>query len=183
MLPGTPHHSDEYLLVADSCRVMLLPALIEVSQAPPRSRAFLQVPRRWFFPHIPWTPSRLQKSLSIVRYTRTVLHHAPWQVFFLGGASYFSTALYGVDVPRKRELCDDDPFRATIERSVETGCFYYIQRGTAFNFSCLLSFFVGRPAIGANLKLFERVRHDEVSAWYDPLVPLRKALEHDSSHL
>ena len=94
-----------------------------------------------------------------------------------------STALYGVEVPRKRELCDDDPFRATIERSVETGCFYYIQRGTAFNFHCLLSFFVGRPAIGANLKLFERVRHDEVSAWYDPLVPLRKALEHDSSHL
>ena len=64
---------------------------------------------------------------------------------------------------------DDDPFRAvlpSIERvGSSTGCFYYIQRGTTFNFPCMVSSFVGRPGIGTNLELFdrllERVWHDE----------------------
>jgi hypothetical protein len=134
MAPRAPRTSIR--LLADSCRVMLLPALREVSQAPPESRAFLHVPRRWFLPHRPWTPSRSQKSLS----DRLLHTNGPvprtLAGLLLGGASYFSTALYGVDVPREREYRDDGPFRtcnATIERCFETRCFYYIQRGTTFN--------------------------------------------------
>ena len=64
LAPRSPRTSIRSL--ADSRRVMLPPALIKAPQAPFGSRAASQVPRRWLLPHIPWMPSRCQKSQSAI---------------------------------------------------------------------------------------------------------------------